>query len=50
MNFTLDAETVLGDRYRLIERIAAGGQAEVWRAEDTALGRPAVGATRRARG
>jgi hypothetical protein len=45
MNFTLDAETVLGDRYRLIERIAAGGQAE-----DTALGRPAVGATRRARG
>lgn len=40
MNFTLDVGTVLDGRYRLIEPIAVGGQGEVWRAEDTALGRP----------
>jgi serine/threonine-protein kinase len=42
MTFTLDLDTVLGDRYRLMERIAVGGQGEVWRAEDTTLGRPAA--------
>ncbi|HEY0688483.1 MAG TPA: serine/threonine protein kinase, partial [Kribbella sp.] len=42
MTSTLSSNTVLGDRYRLIERIAAGGQGEVWRAQDTALGRPAA--------
>jgi serine/threonine-protein kinase len=31
---------VLGGRYLLTERIATGGQGEVWRAEDTALSRP----------
>jgi eukaryotic-like serine/threonine-protein kinase len=30
---------MLGDRYRLIERIASGGMATVWEAEDTALHR-----------
>jgi serine/threonine-protein kinase len=30
---------VLGDRYRLDDRIAAGGMGEVWRATDTVLGR-----------
>ncbi|WP_250002599.1 serine/threonine-protein kinase [Actinoplanes sp. M2I2] len=29
----------LGDRYRLDDRIAAGGMGEVWRATDTVLGR-----------
>jgi serine/threonine-protein kinase len=40
MNSTLSPNTVLGGRYLLTERIAVGGQGEVWRAEDTALGRP----------
>ncbi|WP_229072476.1 serine/threonine-protein kinase [Actinoplanes sp. DH11] len=31
---------LLGDRYRLDDRIAAGGMGEVWRATDTVLGRP----------
>jgi len=31
--------TVLGDRYTLTERIAAGGMGEVWAATDTVLGR-----------
>ena len=30
---------VLGDRYRLDDRIAAGGMGEVWRGTDTVLGR-----------
>jgi serine/threonine protein kinase len=30
---------LLGDRYRLDDRIAAGGMGEVWRATDTVLGR-----------
>lgn len=33
---------MLGGRYQLIERIAAGGQGEVWRAEDATLGRTAA--------
>ncbi|MEU4688559.1 protein kinase [Actinoplanes sp. NPDC023714] len=31
---------LLGDRYRLDDRLAAGGMGEVWRATDTVLGRP----------
>lgn len=32
--------TVLGGRYELTERIAAGGMGEVWKATDRVLGRP----------
>jgi eukaryotic-like serine/threonine-protein kinase len=34
------AESVLDDRYALIERIATGGMGEVWRGDDQILGRP----------
>src|SRR3712207_6395965 len=37
---TLAPDLVLHDRYRLVARIATGGMGEVWRAEDTLLGRP----------
>ena len=30
---------LLGDRYQLTRRIAAGGMGEVWEATDTVLGR-----------
>src|SRR5262245_22349485 len=33
-------EVMLGGRYRLEDRIAAGGTGEVWRGVDTVLGRP----------
>ena len=32
-------EPLILDRYRLLERLAAGGSAEVWRARDEQLGR-----------
>ena len=35
-----DDERLILDRYRLVERIAAGGSAEVWRAHDEQLDRP----------
>ena len=33
------ADQLLGDRYRLLDRIAGGGMGEVWRAVDEVLGR-----------
>lgn len=38
---TLNAGTRLGDRYVLLESIARGGMGEVWRPDDTVLGREA---------
>ncbi|MFN2590997.1 MAG: serine/threonine-protein kinase, partial [Actinomycetota bacterium] len=35
----IEQDVLLGDRYRLVERIAAGGMATVWEAEDTVLHR-----------
>src|SRR5438874_740866 len=36
----IQQDVTLGDRYRLIERIASGGMGTVWRAEDLVLHRP----------
>jgi serine/threonine-protein kinase len=39
-NVTIDVGYRIGGRYELVRRIAKGGMAEVWEAEDTVLTRP----------
>lgn len=39
-NDSIDAGYLVGGRYELLRRIAKGGMAEVWEAEDTVLTRP----------
>jgi serine/threonine protein kinase len=39
-NQTIDVGYRIGGRYELVRRIAKGGMAEVWEAEDTVLARP----------
>ena len=36
----VEADVLLGDRYRLARRMAMGGMGQVWEAEDTVLSRP----------
>ncbi|MDX6286119.1 MAG: eukaryotic-like serine/threonine-protein kinase [Frankiales bacterium] len=36
---SVESGRMLGERYRLVELVAAGGMGDVWRADDTVLGR-----------